>query len=71
MNIKLLPLEPTAAMKDAGAQRLVDFEDGTVWPDSFSPIQVAGKRNEAERVWRSMWLAASPDAAQDQPGDVR
>lgn len=49
------PLEPTPEMIDAGAQRLVRFEDGTKWPDDFDKLQVAAARNEAERVWRSMW----------------
>jgi len=46
--------EPTAAMIEAGAQRLVRFEEGSVWPDSWTPLQIAAARNEAERVWRSM-----------------
>lgn len=50
------PLDPTPEMIDAGAQRLVRWEDGCVWPDSWSPMQVAAARNDAERVWRSMWL---------------
>lgn len=53
-----VPLEPTEAMIDAGAQRLCRFEEGTKWPDDFSPLQIAAARNEAERVWRSMWMAA-------------
>jgi archaellum component FlaC len=51
-------LEPTKEMIEAGAQRLVSWEDNSVWPDSWSPLHVAAARNEAERVWRSMWLAA-------------
>ena len=54
----LLPLDPTPEMIDAGAQRLVRFEDGTKWPDDFDKLQVAAARNEAERVWRSMWCEA-------------
>lgn len=57
-------LEPTSEMIDAGAQRLVSWEEGSVWPDSWSPLQVAAARNEAERVWRSMWLAAMPCGCQ-------
>lgn len=53
------PLIPTPEMVDAGAQRLVSWEDNCTWPDSWSPLQVAAARNEAEQVWRSMWLAAS------------
>lgn len=53
-------LSPTPAMIEAGAQRLVSWEDGSTWPDSWTPLQVAVARNEAERVWRSMRLACSP-----------
>ena len=48
--------EPTDAMREAGAQRLVSWEDGCAWPDSWTPLQVAAARNEADRVWRSMAL---------------
>ena len=56
-GLKPCPLEPTDAMRDAGAQRLVSFEDNSVWPDSWDKLQIAAAKNEAERVWRSMWLA--------------
>lgn len=46
--------DPTAEMIEAGAQRLVQWEDGCVWPDSWSALDVAAARNEAERCWRSM-----------------
>jgi hypothetical protein len=59
---KLVQLEPTKEMIEDGAQRLVSWEDGCTWPDSWSGLQVAAARNEAERVWRSMWLAAAPAA---------
>lgn len=49
-------------MIDAGAQRLCRFEEGTKWPDDFSPLQIAAARHEAERVWRSMWMASYSDA---------
>lgn len=51
------PLEPTPEMIEAGAQRLVRWEDGCTWPDSWSGLDVAAARNDAERVWRSMWAA--------------
>ena len=55
----LVPKEPTDLMREEGAQRLVRFEnDSTKWPDSFSPLHRAAARNEAERVWLSMGLAA-------------
>lgn len=49
--------EPTKAMIEAGAQRLVSWEEGSVWPDSWGGLAVAAARQEAERVWRSMWMA--------------
>ena len=42
-----VPLEPTRAMIEAGAQRLVSWEDGCTWPDSWSGLQVAAARNDA------------------------
>lgn len=54
---KTTPLEPTDEMREAGAKRLVSVKSDTDWPDKFSPLQRAAARNEAERVWRSMWLA--------------
>lgn len=53
------PLQPTPEMIEAGAQRLVSFEEDSVWPDSWAPLQIAAARNEAERVWRSMWIAVN------------
>lgn len=53
-------VDPTAEMIDAGAQRLASFGDDSVWPDSWSPGQVALMRSEAERVIRSAMLAARP-----------
>ena len=67
METKQVPLEPTAEMIDEGAQRLVRWEDDCVWPDSWSALDVAAARNEAERVWRSMWLAAQPSNDQGKP----
>jgi len=59
METKQVTLEPTEAMIDEGAKRLVRWEDGCVWPDSWGALDVAVARNEAERVWRSMWMAAN------------
>ena len=55
MNI---PLTPTPEMIEAGAQRLVNWQDDTVWPDSFSDDELRLWRTLAERVWRSMWTEA-------------
>lgn len=70
METKQVSLEPTAEMIDEGAQRLVRWEDDCVWPDSWSALDVAAARNEAERVWRSMWLAAQPSNV-ELTGQVR
>lgn len=52
-----MPMVPSAAMIEAGAQRLVRWETGKEkWPKSWDVLQVSAARNEAERVWRSMWL---------------
>lgn len=51
------PLNPTPAMKTDGGRRLLSFQDGST-DASFSPLQWAAVKNEAERVWRSMWLCA-------------
>jgi hypothetical protein len=67
---KLVPVEPTPDQIDAGAQRLASFEDGSVWPDSWSPLQVAAMRNDAERVWRSMWLAAPEPPADERDAEI-
>ncbi len=69
-GMKLVPVEPTREMTEDGAQRLVSWEDGCTWPDSWSGLQVAAARNEAERVWRSMWLAATPPTEQPAAGAV-
>lgn len=61
-DVSKRPLEPTPAMIEAGAQRLVSWEDGCEWPRSWDALQVRAARNDAERVWRSMWLAAAPEA---------
>lgn len=55
-----LPLDPTPAMIEAGAQRLVRWETGNEkWPDAWSKLDVRAARNDAERCWRSMWLEAT------------
>lgn len=54
---KVCRLEPTDEMRTAGARRLLSFEDGTKDED-FSALQWAASRNEADRVWRSMWIEA-------------
>ena len=67
IKVTIPPLDPTPEMIDAGAQRLVRWEDGCVWPDSWSGLEVAAARNEAERVWRSMWEAFFAEYEHDRP----
>lgn len=51
----VVPRRPESERIEAGAKRLACYEsDKTTWPDSFSPLQRAGMRNEAERVYLSM-----------------
>ena len=61
MDERGFPLEPTEAMRLDGGRRLLSFEDGTT-DESFDALQWRSVKNLAERVWRSMWLAAR-DAA--------
>lgn len=56
LNVKKIAIEPTEAMRKAGAERLLTFEDD-LSENAHSGLQWAGARNDAERVWRSMWLA--------------
>ena len=58
---RAVPLSPTPEMIDAGAQRLVRWEDDCTWPGSWDALDVAAARNNAERVWREMWLAAGEE----------
>lgn len=57
----LVPKEPTPVMIEEGAKRLVSFEDGAVWPDSWDPLQVMQARLLAERCLRS-GIAAAQEA---------
>ena len=64
------PLNPTPAMKTDGGRRLLSFQDGST-DASFSPLQWAAVKNEAERVWRSMWLCAGETVLEiDEHGKV-
>ncbi len=60
----------TPEMIEAGAQRLVAWEDGSEWPDSWSPMAVAAARNDAERVLRSA-LNARADHFRDATKKVQ
>jgi len=50
----------TAKMINQAAQRLVRWEPGSVWPDSWSALDVAAARQDAERALRS-GLAVAPN----------
>tara|TARA_Y100001973_G_C5184062_1_gene326713 strand:+ start:794 stop:1297 length:504 start_codon:yes stop_codon:yes gene_type:complete len=56
----------TPEMIEAGAQRLVVWEDGSEWPDSWGPMVVAAARNDAERVLRSALNARADHIADDR-----
>lgn len=64
----------TPEMIEAGAQRLVAWEDGSEWPDSWSSMVVAAARNDAERVLRSALDVRTDhfrDATKMVQGDVQ
>lgn len=48
----------TPAMIEAGAKRLVRWEDDCVWPDSWRSIDIAAAKQDAERVIRSALAVA-------------
>ena len=56
-------IEPTPEMIEAAAQRLVRWEDGCTWPDSWDALTVAAARQDAERALEA-GLAAFPGAPQ-------
>lgn len=51
--------KPSATMIEAGAKALVSWDDGCVWPKSWSPLVIAGAKRDAARVWQAMWLNAA------------
>lgn len=53
-----VPLDPTDAMREEGAQRLVRWEKDSKWPESWEPLERVAARNGAERCWRSMVLTS-------------
>lgn len=50
---RLRAIEPTKEMIDHGAQAVVSWEEGSVWPDSWSQTQV----NRARRFARNAYIA--------------
>jgi len=64
----------TPEMIEAGAQRLVAWEENSEWPDSWDSMTVAAARNDAERVLRSALNVRAdhiPDATKMIQGDVQ
>ena len=53
-DLVVVPRRPTPEQIEAGAQRLVRWEDDCTWPDSWDASVVAAARREAERVYLSM-----------------
>ncbi len=63
---KSIPLHPTPSMIEEGAKRLMRWQDNSVWPDSWDSLQRHGAMQDAERVWRSMWLMAAQTELQGE-----
>lgn len=58
------PFEPTNDMIEAGAQALVQWENGAVWPDSWG-----SDANLHRRDARKVWMAMHEVAAESKPID--
>lgn len=56
---QLVPLEPTPEMCDEGAQAIVQWENGAVWPDSWGITYANRYRKDAMKAYKAM-LAAAP-----------
>lgn len=65
---RVMPIDPTREMIEAGAQRLVSWGENCVWPDSWDELQVHAARTEADRCWRAMALAAPQPQQAEQQG---
>jgi len=61
----MMPVRVTQEMIEAGAQRLVRWDDGCKWPDSWDALDVAAARSDAERVIRSA-LAVSGELSPEK-----
>ena len=55
----LVPVEPTHEMCDQGAQAIVQWENGCVWPDSWGDTYAKQYRKDAKKAYSAM-LAAAP-----------
>ena len=61
-----ITINPTREMIEAGAQRLVSWDEDCVWPDSWDVITLSAVRTQAERVWRSMYMEAAGGSLSSQ-----
>ena len=57
---KLVPTEPTKEMIEQGAMGMASFQENSVWPDSWEPVQVKGMRMDAKKAYHYM-LNAAPE----------
>lgn len=60
---KLVPVEPTPEMCDEGAQAIVQWENGAVWPDSWGITYANQYRKDAMKAYKAMLAAAAPKEA--------
>lgn len=58
---KVVPVEPSRTLVDTGAQALAMFENYSVWPHSWDPVQVRQMRSDAKKAYRAMVHAATVD----------
>lgn len=70
-GLAMLPREPNDEMCDQGAQALVSWENGSVWPESWGEIAARQYRKDARKAWVAMaetFLCATPSPqAEKQP----
>lgn len=57
---QLVPVEPTPEMCDEGAQAIVQWENGAVWPDSWGITYADSYRKDAMKAYKAMLAAATP-----------
>lgn len=50
----LVPIEPDAEMQDLGAQALVQWDNGAVWPESWGTLYANQYRKDARSVYLAM-----------------
>ena len=60
---RLVPVEPSRALIDKGAQAIAMWETHCVWPTSWDPVQVRQMRSDAKKAYNAMLSAAAIDLA--------